>query len=125
MEYFGKMPYDNWQTFIDGVEDITIVMMIINFCSIDGLKISWKYKVILTLLLSISGSMYALFVTYKTPTDDTSVIHITSGVAISVYNEWADAVRVLAIFLWKQSLALISNPEKCINIRSRPYAKWV
>ena len=105
LHYFGPIKHPEIQIFIDIVEDIGFVTVIASFCSIDGFNLRWRSKVLFAICLSLALSVYAVLVTFRADIYDKSVIEITSNVSFNIHDEWSSTIRVLSMFLWKQTFA--------------------
>lgn len=54
-----------------------------------------------------------------------SVVHIdATDSTMSIHSVIANVCGMLAMFLWKQTMDVIKNPERCISISYRPYLTW-
>eukprot|EP01084_Bolivina_argentea_P066247 120756_1 len=98
----------------------TILFIIIISCTMDGIHVKRRYKILCLVMISLWFSSLAIKPALNAPKDDTSVIHIGS-ITYSVYAAYADTIIVLVIFLYKQTILLIMKPNLCINITISPY----
>ena len=103
---------------------ITTVVVITNFSAIDGHCCSNQIKIMIgfvgSLLYSYRAIISSLFVDYEKD------LMVNIGfVYISISSLYASALRVLSIFMWKQTILIMLKKDKCINIRYSPIIKWI
>ena len=99
--------------------------LIILFCVIDGIQIGKKWKIFYACVVSCYVTYLAIHRTLEAPEPDITVIRFTSKLSISLFHSYVSSLRVLALFLWKQTITLIRKPGQCINIKKSPSMKWV
>ena len=82
---------------------------IVTFSSlIDGLNISWKFKTIFLLSITIYTTMYAAYCTYcDLFVDKTDNDYLNWIVKIDLLSWMASSSRVIILFMWKQTIKTI------------------
>ena len=106
---------------LPAIYSVTVVIIL---CAYDALYAPRKMKIIGSVTGSIMWTIITLKLIFDPPTTDESIIKITDNISFSLNSIWEDSAKVMAIFFWKQTIFLIRNPNKCINIRFSPYFKW-
>ena len=93
---------------------------------IEGYHGNWKVTFIFGLITSLACSLAAILWTFNVIYSEEQELELWSGYYIGL-NEWiASCWRVVALFLWKQTLmAAYTRGEWCICIYLSPYIKWV
>lgn len=122
--YGDDVGYSPLQIVYDIIGLINWTLLIMIFCVIDGIYIKRKWKILWSCLVSLYITYLAIYRTLKAPVIDTSVIEIASNLSFSLYHSYVSDLRVLALFLWKQTVLLILKPGKSINIKRSPFIKW-
>ena len=107
---------------IIGLINWTLLIMI--FCVIDGFVVKRKWKILWSCLVSLYITYLAIYRTLKAPVNDISIIQIADNLSFSLYHSYVSDLRMLALFMWKQTFLLIFKPGRSINIKRSPYIKW-
>ena len=103
-----------------------VILAITMYSAIDGFYVSRKFKIFMGLTTSIFFTISAIDVSFEAVRiEQEAIVSISHEARFSIASLWASSVRVLCIFLWKQTILLIIKKDKCINIRHSPYIKWV
>eukprot|EP01084_Bolivina_argentea_P155399 270802_1 len=107
------------------VAQLDIVLFVMVCCVIDSICMSRKLKisfVIVNTLYWTSNTIFTLF----SPAPNIAHAHIiiTKDIYISLWELLRSSVQLLTIFFWRQTIALIRKPRRCINIKSSPIMKW-
>eukprot|EP01084_Bolivina_argentea_P272846 464635_1 len=101
------------------------IIVILIWSSLDALQLPLYIKIYLGLLISIIYSLNALFISlYAQSNGDDSIIHLTDSIAISLISYCESSIRIVAIFLWKQTLMSILKRNRCILIKYSPFIQW-
>lgn len=105
-----------------GIEFICVTIM---YCSIDGYQMPRKIKIILGIATSLvyTHSVFAAL-SFAVDHDHESIVEVGSLFCFSVASLYASSVRVLCIFLWRQTIMMIKKKGKCINIKHSPHIAW-
>eukprot|EP01084_Bolivina_argentea_P295748 509271_1 len=127
INFWNKFNKNN-QTWITVAGDISgeiaVICMVTACCVLDSFNMAKWIKIICMVLTSSWYSCLAILYTFGTPITDVSIINIKHFMSISLYHQYTNSIQVLSIFLWKQTIALILRPNKCVNISISPYIKW-
>eukprot|EP01084_Bolivina_argentea_P079352 143959_1 len=122
--YFGK---DVMATLdvIGNVElHLAIILLIAIIGSIDGYNITLKTKLLLGIVISLYFSIWTIYITFTLKENDKSKIIIGHNIQYSVLSSWISGYQMLSIFLWKQTILLIWNKDKAVNISHHPTILW-
>ena len=101
-------------------------LIIICVGAIDAIpRITHKWK---ATLIGLTASWYAMraieYQFLKSKAEDLKInIEATDG-EISFHSLLSNVYGMLAIFLWKQTIDVIRNKDRCISITYRPYLRW-
>ena len=57
--------------------------------------------------------------------DDNNYIAIWNGSEIAMKQMQLNALQMLAIFAWKQTILMVKSKDRCALIRYRPFIKWI
>lgn len=105
---------------------ITLVFIIVMVSLIEGYAVSWKLSFCLGLVMSSFASYRAIQLTLFTDKSDEVAIELSMGITFEIMAFYASSMRVLSLFLWKQTLmAAYTRGECCICIYLTPRIKWV
>lgn len=121
---------DEWDFTFLGIATHTCIwllsiLLITIFSSLDGYSASRGFKFTLGLLMSLLFTIIAIHSSFTYQKEDSSIIHIGKHLFFSLRSMQASGLRVLSIFLWKQTILTIIKKDKCINIRHSPFIKWI
>ncbi len=94
------------------------------YSAIDGSQTPRKLKVYHGIFISVIWSLFALQQTFLVDHEQ-GTVYITANFGFSVSSIDSSALRVLSLFICKQTLLTIIKKEECINIRCSPYIEWV
>ena len=86
--------------------------------------ISRKAKIFMSITICMYYMIRGIDHFIYSPEDDSTLLRLPGGYSISVYSEMVDAEYSLCVFMLKQSLTLILNRDRCVNVVQRPYIKW-
>ena len=103
---------------------VVLLLLVLGLCIIDSLYMSRRIKILWNIFLCIVWTALTLRHIFYPLKNDRSIIEIGNHLSISLLSLNGDALKVLAIFFWKQAIYLIVNPNKCVNIRQSTYFKW-
>ena len=97
------------------------------FSAFDGYQISRRTKIWLGIGLSIIFTLLAVNATFfvDAKMKEKATIHLADWFSVSVVSVRASSLRILSIFLWKQTILTMIKKNQCINIRHSPYIEWV
>ena len=98
------------------------LIMILLMCSLDSIYIPRKMKICYGICVAMAYTIFGIITVIEPwSTTDITVVHITSKLSFSVYQRYSNALGILAIFFWQQTVYMIFNPYKCVTIRTAPY----
>lgn len=109
---------------ICGVFNLTLFMIIVG--GTDAIpKLEYKWKVFGSAFTGFSWTLVALANQFGKEEDDYIIrIQATQSV-LSFHSLRSNTAGMLAMFLWKQLIAVIRNRDRCISINYKPYLRWV
>lgn len=121
-----KIMFD-WHVFIAVAMSIKAILIISYVSSFDGVNKSRFIKIfcsfIAAAMFTILSFAYEFYMEDYTLNiklfDDSSWDY-----SVSVTDKLSDSARVLAIFLWKQTVITYWRPNRCILIKKTPYIHW-
>eukprot|EP01083_Nonionella_stella_P016102 45026_1 len=101
------------------------ILVILVWSSLDALQLPLYVKIYLGLLISIIYSLNTLVVALhiESETDD-SIIHITDSLSISLMSFIDSSIKIVCMFLWKQTILSILRKNRCILIKHSPFIQW-
>mmetsp|Transcript_41991 Transcript_41991/g.67508 ORF Transcript_41991/g.67508 Transcript_41991/m.67508 type:complete len:304 (-) Transcript_41991:93-1004(-) len=108
--------------------NINIVGMIVLVSSFDALNISKKYKIIFSAMCGFICAYFSFYYEFLIPQQQDFVIVVPMYWIqrdFSFLSWQAETLRILAIFLFKQSFLTYYRTHKCVLIRYTPYLKWI
>jgi len=107
------------------------ILVILIWSSLDALQfrrvVMLYFGIVISLIFTLSTIYMTLWASSHDEDDDDSVVYITDSVSISLISMMDSALRVVTIFLWKQTIVSIVNRKhkKCILIKYSPFIEWV
>ena len=100
-----------------------MIVWVVFFGFTEALNISWKVIATMGFIFSFFATASAFITTFLSSGD--MIIQI-GPLQFSTLEYTASALRILSIFLWKQTImAVRRRGKKCIIIKVAPYIKWV
>ena len=113
-----------WLAVYYGFSSIT-VLLVLTISLIEGLHGNWKVAVMFGACLSLVYSCLAITRTFNLNDFGEQELNLGFGFSIEL-NEWvASSLRVLSLFLWRQTLmSAYTRGNWCICIYLSPYIKW-
>eukprot|EP01084_Bolivina_argentea_P249624 417975_1 len=115
---------DTWfDTYI--LLSIDELLVIALFSITDGLQWSLKSKFIIGVIIAIYYSLCAFFGEFFWTERDDTIIEISDTISVQLRSMIASAYRVLAIFIWKQTISSVWKKRRATIIKYSPYIKWV
>ena len=120
---------DRQSTYVNIFGDIffyvVIVLIVINFSGIDGHHAINRFKIVLGMVISMYFTIVTIQVSLFYDEDIMQSMVIIGGLQFSIASLYAGALRILTIFLWKQTILMMVKRDRCVNIRHSPRIKWV
>eukprot|EP01084_Bolivina_argentea_P096724 173873_1 len=110
------------------MEKLTLTLLIITFATIDGYQASLRLKIFAGIGISLGMAAISLYLTFIVKQNDNSIVYITSNIHVSIsslFGMFVSGFRLLAIFLWKQTMLSMLRPGKCVNLRYSPRLQWI
>eukprot|EP00483_Globobulimina_turgida_P010800 UN10821 len=109
----------------DALYGFVRLFTILLWSSLDALQLPLYIKIYLGLLIAIVYSLNALFITlFAESNGDDSIIHIGNSISISLISYIESSIRIVAIFMWKQTILSILKKNRCILIKYSPFIQW-
>ena len=71
------------------------------------------------------GALYYTFVYVHEFNNEKATVNLFGNVGFFLPSIQASALRILALFIWKQTILTIIRKDECINIRFAPYIEWI
>ena len=107
-----------------GIINETLVMVAVG--GVDAIpKMTHKWKAILMGLAAAYYTIEAISFQFLEPRKLDYVMTIeTTGSEVSLNTLISNAAGMMAMFLWKQTIDVIRNKNRCICITYRPYLQW-
>ena len=102
-----------------------VFILVILICAVDSVDMPRKLKIVVTVFDAMTFTSFAITYILDPISEDNTVIDVTTFYSFSIYSIYKDAVNVLSIFLWEQSVFLIMYPYRCVNIRQSVFIKWI
>ena len=127
--YVRKANDFSWEQilFMD-IAAIILTIMIVLLSVIEGYAVKWSTAFALGLMVSLSITYRAVMLTFapeRVGLESQVLVELTSGLRLDVLELLASALRVLALFFWKQTLmTAYTGGEWCICIYMTPQIKW-
>lgn len=108
------------------IQMISTPMMMIIAGGVDAIpQMSHRWKAILGGLLALQWSLASIRYQLLMPASDDYVVHVElTGSDISFFSLQSSVCGMLAVFLWKQLIDILRNPNRCICIAYKPYLQW-
>lgn len=105
---------------------ISSPMTMFIFGAMDGIpRMPYKWKAIMMGLLALQWTWEAVRYQFLSPVEHDYVIKMKATASILSFHSLLSSVcAMLAMFLWKQTIDLVRNRDRCISIAYRPYLDW-
>ena len=127
---FSTICYGEWAQInmtLNTIYNIITCMGVLLFCLVDGLKMSFGVKATLSMLVVSLFTLSSVYwsILYTTPSHRS--IHLWNGYSFDLdAREWtANAIRILTIFAWKQTIYSIFKAPKSPVIMSSIKIQWL
>ena len=107
------------------------ILVILIWSSLDALQFRQKmmlyFGVCISLIFTLTTIYISIWSSSHSDDDDDSVVYFGDDRSISLISLMDSALRVVTIFLWKQTIVSIVNRKhkKCILISYTPFIEWV
>ena len=101
------------------------ILNITMYSAIDTFQLSRTIKICFGFVVSILWTLVAFNASTLHEHIEETTVDIGLNIHFSIASIYASAMRILSIFLWKQSFLLLIRKDRCVNIRHAPYIKWV
>ena len=103
----------------------TDILVITIFSGIDGFNLSKRFKIFFGVLISVYWTCWTILASLWITDYDDLDFKLFSTFRLSIGSIYLSSLRVLSIFVWKQTILAFIKKDRCINIRHSPYIKWV
>jgi len=106
------------------------ILVVLTWSSLDALQFRQNIMLFFGVILSASFTLNAVYITVWTSShdedDDDSMVYF-GDYSFSLLSIMDHALRVVAIFLWKQTITSIVNRKhnRCIIIKYSPWIEWI
>ena len=121
--YYGA--YVKSYMFYDIYYNGTIFMTILAFCLIDGLRMTYKVRTILTILCASIFTFDSIYWTFLYTDSRFVELHLGTYSVPFDMKEWAaSSMRVLTLFVWKQTIYGIFKASKSSIIQTPVRIVW-
>ena len=114
---------DKWLV-INTILRVLEVLAVILFSILDGLQWPLKSKFIIGFLMACNYSIYAIVGTLFWEDKSQTVIQITDTMKFKLLSMTVSVYRVLAIFIWKQTILSVWKRKKATIVKYSPYIEW-
>ena len=112
--------------FGDVFLQLAFISFIINYSAIDGHQASKAAKFVFGMILSLLLTYYSVFFSLFVDQDELEKSMVIIGsIQISIIAFHASALRALSIFLWRQTMLIIIQGDKCVNLQYSPKIVWM
>eukprot|EP01083_Nonionella_stella_P310874 1106368_1 len=105
---------------------INVCMVIANVSAFDAHHISTFKKLVFASISAALFTFNTIQYSFFLPDSDDFLVYITPNNSISVASLISSAARILAIFMWRQTVLIIirSKKQKCVLIKHIPSITW-
>ena len=112
---------------------VTFCLVVTCILCYDALHISQKWKVLIASLLAINATIWSVWSVFIASNNDINtydfvnyaLIKVGPYIAISLTSLQISTMRILAIFLWRQTVCSHISPDQSILIMSKPHIRWI
>ena len=104
-----------------------VFLIIFYFCVIDGTMASRKAKIFISVAICTYYILRGIAHFISSPKYDNAILKLpigSGGCSLSIYSKMLNSEYSLCLFMFKQTLTLIMNKDRCVNIVQTPYIKW-
>ena len=110
-----------WHMFIAIGISMKVIWITLYVSSFDGVN---KSRFVKTLCSCIAATLLTILsLVYEFYMDD-YIMNLSWNYSVSVTDKLSDSARVLALFLWKQTILTYWRPNRCVLIKHTPYIEW-
>ena len=113
-----------YTTLIAFAMDLPLMMAIVG--GMDAIpRMGYKFKVYIIGLSATMFTMSAFYFQLVALAKDDFVFEVrVTGSEVSLHSLLTSNSMMLAMFLWKQTIDVIRNKDRCVSIVYRPYLRW-
>ena len=121
----AEYPYCNYILEAAGLIVIPLILIVVG--GADAIpKMEYKWKAALTGILALFFTKSMIEYQFLKSRDLDLVLHVEStGSEISFHALLCNTSGIIALFLWKQTVDVIRNRDRCVSITYRPYLEWI
>lgn len=88
-------------------------------------RLKYEWKACLIGFVAIIMTAFSIYFQLLAPAEDNYTFEIqATGTVKSIHSLLANADGMLSLFLWKQTIDVIRNKDRCVSIIYRPYLRW-
>eukprot|EP01083_Nonionella_stella_P039814 108303_1 len=105
---------------------ITVPMLVLNISAFDAHNLSLNKKIFFSSVAAILFTFNVINYSLLVSDSNDFIVYITPNNSISVASIISGAARILAIFMWRQTVLIIirAKKQKCVLIKYIPTVKW-